>query len=42
MGLVRFGYQYQNDAYVILASEAPFASAAGARVIVASPLKIQG
>jgi hypothetical protein len=36
------GYQYQNDAYVILASEAPFASATGVRVIVASPLKIQG
>lgn len=36
------GYQYQNDAYVILASEAPFASSAGVRVIVASPLKIQG
>lgn len=36
------GYQYQSSSYVILASEAPFSTAAGVRVIVASPLKIQG
>lgn len=36
------GYQYQSGAYVILASEAPFSAATGNRVIVASPLKIQG
>ncbi|HEL3836383.1 TPA: hypothetical protein UMZ04_001120 [Stenotrophomonas maltophilia] len=36
------GYQYQSDTYVILASEAPFSAADGRRVIVASPLNIQG
>ncbi|WNH54794.1 hypothetical protein [Stenotrophomonas oahuensis] len=36
------GYQFQNDRYVLLASEAPFSTADGQRVIVASPLNIQG
>lgn len=36
------GYQYQDSRYVILASEAPFARADGQRLIVASPLHIQG
>lgn len=36
------GYQYQNSAYVILASESPITLATGSRLIVASPLKIQG
>lgn len=35
------GYQYQADNYMVLASEAPFANAAGQTVVVASPLQVQ-